>query len=52
MTIIDNSNIDKLVVIGGGTMGRGISLAAARRGIEVPVCATKSWTDFVHFRVS
>lgn len=31
----DDSGKDKIAIIGGGTMGRGIAQAAARRGMEV-----------------
>ena len=39
-TLSDNDNpnaghLDSLVIIGGGTMGQGIAISAARRGIEV-----------------
>ncbi len=30
-----NSAVERLVIIGGGTMGRGISVVAARRGVNV-----------------
>ena len=30
-----NSAVERLVIIGGGTMGRGISIVAARRGVNV-----------------
>lgn len=31
----DHAIIDRLVIVGGGTMGQGISVSAARRGIDV-----------------
>ncbi|MCF7810193.1 3-hydroxybutyryl-CoA dehydrogenase [bacterium] len=31
----DNQFMDNIVIVGGGTMGRGITIVAAKRGIEV-----------------
>jgi len=31
----DNQFLDNIVIVGGGTMGRGITIVAAKRGIEV-----------------